>query len=365
MRRYTFVAAMIASFVFGMMRAELRWQRYFGSGFRGKGDVPYFATVPYSVRQILDLNWIALVPLRGLHALPRGVALDDRPDGRSQPRPGLAAVVSVGVFWAGVVAWFGRLNTNHGTSLGRIAGVIALIVSASLLVLAVRSQTEGEFTKPRLSDAAVVPALTLFLMSLAQLGWLTAIFRRRWHYVLIPALLATTFLWADRRDRSEFEANESRYRTCVEQNKALDAGCWHFQHVPSPVVLDLLFVHLPPAIVLELSSLTRPGPANRNSFMRSCARVATVAAYWWLLVLVTAGPNSRIRRIKATLRPWALTLLGILLGTTLLGWLIGVGAHGYTGAFGRLLGVGALWPAFFRRGEEKPVCPQPGDGPNP
>lgn len=172
MRRCIFVGAMLASFVFGLLRADARWRSYQESEFRGKGaDVSYLDTLPYSVRQMVDLDWIALTPLRILHALPRSLTLDGRTGARSQSVGVAAAMLSAAAFWFLVAVWSDHLKRARSlTVAGRIAGVVALafVFFALVLLSALWRQTETDPRNERLSDAAIVPALLLVLMSLAM-----------------------------------------------------------------------------------------------------------------------------------------------------------------------------------------------------
>jgi len=366
MRKYIFISAMIASFVFGLLQAEARRRLYHEDApdFRAK-SLFYAATVPYDVRQILDMHWLALVPLRVLNGLPRSLALDDPGDKGNQFLRTAAATLSVGVFWSLVALWFCRLRSRSLTQAGRIVGMGALAVFSAALAFALWSQLEYAPRNERLSDSAILPAVLLIIMSLAQCGWLSAIIRMRWHYVLIPVLLCGSFLWADYWLRSGFETIDREYRTCLEKYNSRTEHCWDLGYIPPPLIQDTLNLSLVPNVILPLSGngpvtavnwvvgrLPGTGTAN-NSHVRFGVCGLLVAAYWFVILLFASSKSGPVLRIRAMLRPLVLFSAGVVFVGALIWW-IALEPHGYEGMFGVMLGAGALWCAFYRK---TPKCP--------
>ena len=342
-KRYTFVAVMTAFFVLGLVRARNRWERYQETVRPGR-DAPYSAYLAYNIRQALDLHWLPLLPLRVMDKLPAGLDLAGRPHQRNELVRVAAAILLVSVFWLLVALWFEHLTYGPGwIGAEHAVGGVGAIVFAALALFVIRCQANDGPDSSPLSDAALVPVLSLLLMSMAQCGWLGKILRAKWTYVVVPILFTCTFIWADRRYRAEFQASQNRYRACLEESKTREVLCWQFPFSASPAVQDAMWLHLPPALVLELSGILRPTiPRTPRRFAVSAL---VVASYWclvWALAASTSGPFSRT---KTAIRPFAVVFLRMAFAFLFLGWMIG-GPHGYNGTFGGLLATASLWSAF-------------------
>ncbi len=343
MRRISFVLPFVMCTMFAVtfVRAELRWRACSNDEIKTV-CFSYPNYLRYETRQALDLHWLMLSPAAVLGQLPDSLRPDIDKSTHEQWFRYAIAAVSVFVCWCLVGLWWERLLSGGRLSSQRrgirivvwaAIGIFAAIVGL-VLYLGIRGGYEGS----SMTDAGLVLPSMLIVMALAELGVVPRYFRKIGTRAGIAFLFLCLYAWTDSAYRTEHKQYEERAQSnvCIPEPDAL---CFGLPFVPSPLIQDSVGLQIPATLIASTLSTLLPSSFPFESPLAIGFRYSLVLGYWFIVMSLVGAEWPSTTKAYGAIRTGLFALCAIVLGFSLISWLVAVSPHGPNGVFGLVVGT--------------------------
>lgn len=341
--RYFLPALMVPLFLIAFAKTDIRWRECTND--LGRVCFPYPTYLQYEVRQGLDIHWPALLPAILLDQLPDSIDPNAPKQGRAQWPRLLITISGLVGCWYCIGVWWQRLVSGHRISVGRKAARYGILCATGILAtiagLVIYLGVRGGFEGPTMTDAGCLLPVLLVVMALVECGAVDRYFTPQRLRLAIPLFLTLLYAWSNtalQAERSDYDSRNASV-SCKELPGQI---CFNWPFMSSPLIQDGLALHWPPLLLASLPTLISSSHFPSQSLTMMGFHFFLVWTYWLTIISLaqrrwpaTTGPYQAIR-------PWLVGCCAVILGFSLLAWLLGASQHGPTPALAVTLGMAGV-----------------------